>query len=113
MRRCHLDNLLRLALVLMLTSQVPGFALQYRGNTQHPILPDHCYYEELDLAVPLKDTVNPVNVGNSCVSVFCREDYVLMVQHCDRINFGSGCIITANDYTRPYPDCCPKIICPR
>uniref|UniRef100_A0A1B0ALP6 Single domain-containing protein n=1 Tax=Glossina palpalis gambiensis TaxID=67801 RepID=A0A1B0ALP6_9MUSC len=40
-----------------------------------------------------------------------RDDYVLILKHCDRILLNPYCRQTTYDYTRPYPDCCPKLYC--
>ncbi|KAH8288255.1 hypothetical protein KR044_008243 [Drosophila immigrans] len=113
MRRWNLDIFFCLAGVIFLASQVLAFSTQYRGNTKHPTLAEHCYYEELELAVPLNETAFPVNHGDFCAKVYCREDYVLMIKHCDRMQLGNRCRFTVSDYTKPYPDCCAKQICPR
>lgn len=46
----------------------------------HTALPAHCYYEELDLAVPVNATLYPVNHADLCAQIYCREDYVLMLR---------------------------------
>ncbi|ALC48969.1 CG15199, partial [Drosophila busckii] len=74
-------------------------------------LTDHCYYEELGLSVPLNDFVYPVNQTDFCANVYCREDYVLMIKHCDRMQLAHGCYFTDNNYTLPYPQCCAQLVC--
>ncbi|EDW62638.1 venom peptide HsVx1 [Drosophila virilis] len=98
-------------LLLLLAAPLHGFSTQYRGNTQHPTLAEHCYYAELELAVPRNGTVFPLDRLDFCAQVYCREDYVLMIKHCDRMQLADGCHFTPNDYTKPYPDCCPTRIC--
>ncbi|XP_034490750.1 uncharacterized protein LOC117794268 [Drosophila innubila] len=114
MRLWNLDILLALLIIpcSMLIPHSVGFSLQYRGNTKHPTLPDHCYYDELQLAVPLNDTVFPVNESYFCAKVYCREDYVLMIKHCDRMQLRNDCQFTPYNYTLPYPDCCAQLVCP-
>ncbi|KAL7743435.1 hypothetical protein ACLKA6_018576 [Drosophila palustris] len=115
MRRWNLDFWLAVLVLLipcsMLMPQALGFSTQYRGNTKHPTLSEHCYYEELKLAVPLNETVYPVNQLHFCAKVYCREDYVLMIRHCDRMQLQNGCEFGPNDYTLPYPDCCAQLDC--
>ncbi|EDV91805.1 uncharacterized protein LOC6566350 [Drosophila grimshawi] len=96
---------------LILSGSVLGFSTQYRGNTQHPTIPEHCYYAELELAVRRNDTSFPVDVPHFCAQVHCRDDYVLMIKHCDRIQLANGCVFTSNDYSLPYPDCCARLEC--
>ncbi|KAH8411328.1 hypothetical protein KR215_002148 [Drosophila sulfurigaster] len=113
MRRWNLDIFFCLAVVLMFNSQAFGYqTLQYRGHAKHPILPNHCYYEELELDVPMNETVYPVNQHGYCVHVSCEEDYLLLIKHCEHQNLQSGCFFAPYDYTKPYPDCCEKHICP-
>ncbi|XP_017871973.1 PREDICTED: uncharacterized protein LOC108619736 [Drosophila arizonae] len=101
-----------IGICLMLAGELQGFSTQYRGNTKHPTLPDHCFYAELKLAVPRNGTVYPVDQFDFCAKVYCREDYVLIIKHCDRMQLADGCYFTPNDYTKPYPDCCAMRICP-
>uniref|UniRef100_W8BGN8 Single domain-containing protein n=1 Tax=Ceratitis capitata TaxID=7213 RepID=W8BGN8_CERCA len=88
-----------------------AFSTQYYGNTKHPIQPKHCYYEELDLAVPVNKTLYPTDIEFECITVTCRHDYVLMIKHCDRYLLRPGCIEKPPDYSKPYPDCCTQIKC--
>ncbi|KAH8395947.1 hypothetical protein KR222_002238, partial [Zaprionus bogoriensis] len=108
MCRCQLT----ICLFLLASGAVFGFSTQYRGNARHPTLRGHCYYEELELAVSINQTVYPVNQLDFCARVYCREDYVLILRHCDRMQLAAGCYFTPNDYTLSYPDCCAQRVCP-
>ncbi|XP_017476660.1 PREDICTED: uncharacterized protein LOC108366711 [Rhagoletis zephyria] len=87
------------------------FSTQYYGNTRHPVLPAHCYYEELELAVPVNETLYPTDIKFHCITVTCRHDYVLIIKHCDRYLLRHGCTEQPPDYSRPYPNCCVQIKC--
>ncbi|KAH8420030.1 hypothetical protein KR009_005050 [Drosophila setifemur] len=89
-----------------------GFSTQYRGHTQHPTIPKHCLYEELDLAVPLGDFVLPTDHEDYCVRVECTEDYLLMIRHCERYSFPQpGCHFSKSNYGLQFPSCCPQLEC--
>ncbi|XP_017045771.1 uncharacterized protein LOC108091200 [Drosophila ficusphila] len=89
-----------------------GFSTQYRGHVQHPTLPLHCLYEELDLAVPLHGYELPSGHNGYCVRVHCAEDYLLMIQHCDQQRYPApGCQFSPSDFSLQYPDCCPQLVC--
>uniref|UniRef100_A0A1B0G1D0 Single domain-containing protein n=1 Tax=Glossina morsitans morsitans TaxID=37546 RepID=A0A1B0G1D0_GLOMM len=88
-----------------------GFSSQYYGNTKHKIMSNHCYQEELGLLVPINETLYPTNIEYMCIKAYCRDDYVLILKHCDRILLNPYCRQTTYDYTKPYPDCCPKLYC--
>uniref|UniRef100_A0A034WMR4 Single domain-containing protein n=2 Tax=Bactrocera dorsalis TaxID=27457 RepID=A0A034WMR4_BACDO len=101
-------------LVFIICATLPltwTFSTQYYGNTKHTALPNHCYYEELKLAVPVNDTLYPTDIEFQCITVSCRHDYVLVIKHCDRYLLRHGCIEQPPDYSRPYPDCCTQIKC--
>ncbi|XP_068158337.1 uncharacterized protein [Drosophila tropicalis] len=100
-----------LLVVIVFVGSITGFSTQYRGNARHPTLPDHCYYEELDMSIALNATSYPVDYDSYCVKVHCRDDYVLMIRHCDRMQLPNGCSFTSNDYAQPYPDCCARLVC--
>ncbi|BFG01611.1 uncharacterized protein DMAD_01318 [Drosophila madeirensis] len=90
-----------------------GFSTQYRGHTQHPTLAGHCYYEELDLAVPLNGEILPVNHEDYCVKVLCADDYLLMIKHCEPQPFPlPGCQLSSGNFGVQFPECCPQLECP-
>ncbi|XP_032308997.1 uncharacterized protein LOC116655344 [Drosophila ananassae] len=90
-----------------------GLSTQYRGKAQHPELPDHCIYEELDLAVPLYGSALPTGYRGYCVKAMCTEDYLLMIRHCDPLPFPrNGCRLSAGNFELQHPHCCPQMECP-
>ncbi|XP_065365729.1 uncharacterized protein LOC135958762 [Calliphora vicina] len=100
-----------LALLAVVAVNAMGFSLQYKGNMRHPELPNHCYFTEHDLTIPINETVYPTNLKYTCVKVLCREDFVLEIRHCQNLDPHHICQHTAYDYTKPYPDCCPIVTC--
>ncbi|XP_073829688.1 uncharacterized protein [Musca autumnalis] len=85
-----------LAFLAMVTSQAT-----YLGNRRHPTLADYCYYEDYNLTIRINETAYPQNV-NSCFKVFCREDYVLRLNHCPR----RAIPCERTDLSKPFPQCC-------
>ncbi|XP_011291121.2 uncharacterized protein LOC105261609 [Musca domestica] len=73
----------------------------YLGNRRHPTLPGHCFYEEYNLTIKVNQTSYPRNVNN-CFKVFCRDDFVLRLNHCPRR--ANPCRRT--DLSKPFPQCC-------
>ncbi|KAM7347143.1 uncharacterized protein ACRADG_006805 [Cochliomyia hominivorax] len=90
---------------------VTTFSLQFMGNMKHPDLPNHCYFEEYNITVPVNHTVYPTNLDSVCFKVYCREDYVLQIKHCDRVMTHRYCNESPYDFSKPYPQCCPIIKC--
>ncbi|XP_052857875.1 uncharacterized protein LOC128265717 [Drosophila gunungcola] len=89
-----------------------GFSTQYQGHTQHPTIPEHCLYKELDLAVPLHGFLLPAGHNGYCIRLECTDDYLLLIRHCEKMPYpGPGCHFTASNYDLQYPDCCPKLEC--
>ncbi|KAH8315437.1 hypothetical protein KR067_009223 [Drosophila pandora] len=86
--------------------------LTYRGNAVHPDYPGQCYYEELNQAIPKKQSYKPINREGYCQSIYCRPDYVLEIGYCGRHNLvpTEKCKI-ASDMRRTFPGCCPKLVC--
>ncbi|KAI8120601.1 hypothetical protein CVS40_8124 [Lucilia cuprina] len=100
-----------LTLIAVAAVNAASFSLQYKGNMRHPDLPNHCYFTEHDLTIPFNKTLYPTNLKNTCIKVFCREDYVLEIRHCENLAPNRICHHTAYDYTQPFPDCCPIVTC--
>ncbi|KAM7347142.1 uncharacterized protein ACRADG_006804 [Cochliomyia hominivorax] len=88
-----------------------GISFIYRGGKKHPTLDNHCYFDEHKLTIAVNETIFPTNLENTCVRVRCREDYVLELKYCPKYNPSIPCDISPNDYSKPYPDCCPVITC--
>lgn len=44
-----------------------------------PDYPGQCYYEELNQAIPKKQSYKPINREGYCQSIYCRPDYVLEI----------------------------------
>ncbi|XP_016971889.1 uncharacterized protein LOC108039392 [Drosophila rhopaloa] len=105
--------LVALAVCLSVSSVAAnGFSTQYQGHTQHPTIPEHCLYQELDIAVPLHGFALPSGRDGYCIRLECTDDYLLLIRHCERQPFpGHGCHLSANDYDLQYPACCPKLEC--
>ncbi|XP_050329945.1 uncharacterized protein LOC126759258 isoform X3 [Bactrocera neohumeralis] len=79
-------------LVFIICATLPltwTFSTQYYGNTKYAALPNHCYYEELKLAVPVNDTLYPTDKEFQCITVFCRYDYVLVIKQLPTSLFAS------------------------
>uniref|UniRef100_A0A1I8QAN8 Single domain-containing protein n=1 Tax=Stomoxys calcitrans TaxID=35570 RepID=A0A1I8QAN8_STOCA len=86
--------------------------VRYRGNAVHSDHPGQCYYEELKQAIPKNQSFSPVNLEDHCERIFCRSDYVLVMEYCGRHNLSPNatCAIRS-DIRRPYPGCCPTLVC--
>ncbi|TMW48410.1 hypothetical protein DOY81_006500 [Sarcophaga bullata] len=97
--------------VALMVLNVEATTLQYKGNMKHPELDNHCYFTEHKLSIKVNETAFPTNLDKACIRVFCRDDYVLEIKHCDKIAPNQGCHYSANDYTKPYPECCPLVTC--
>ncbi|XP_054729992.1 uncharacterized protein LOC129238823 [Anastrepha obliqua] len=104
-------NTLWILLIFALLPLSCSFSTQYLGNRKHTVLPDHCYYEELELAVPVNETLYPTDIEFQCITVTCRQDHVLLIKHCDRYLLRHGCIEQPPDYSERYPDCCAQVKC--
>ncbi|KAI8033330.1 hypothetical protein M5D96_013934 [Drosophila gunungcola] len=87
-----------------------GFSTQYQGHTQHPTIPEHCLYKELDLAVPLHGFLLPAGHNGYCIRLECTDDYLLLIRQCPSIASLKPCKLTS-DLSKPYPGCCPKYDC--
>ncbi|XP_020804991.1 uncharacterized protein LOC110181549 [Drosophila serrata] len=99
-------------LAILVAVAANGFSTQYRGHTQHPTLPEHCLYEELQLAVPLHGFILPNGYDDYCVRVECTEDYLLIIRHCDKQSFPRpGCHLSESKFELSYPACCPQLEC--
>ncbi|XP_065365656.1 uncharacterized protein LOC135958693 [Calliphora vicina] len=90
---------------------VTSFSLQFLGNMKHPDLPDYCYFEEYNISIPVNKTIYPTDMDAVCFKVYCREDFVLQIKHCDRVMAHRHCDESPYDYSKPYPQCCPIIKC--
>ncbi|XP_075155960.1 uncharacterized protein LOC142229294 isoform X1 [Haematobia irritans] len=106
----HLQYIGGAFLALMVLEVAACFTTQYLGNAVHPSLTDHCFHEDYNLTVPVEMTIYPTNIESKCFKVHCRSDFVLEMKHCDR--YPNYCTESSPyDYTKPYPDCCPKVEC--
>uniref|UniRef100_A0A182W5X5 SVWC domain-containing protein n=1 Tax=Anopheles minimus TaxID=112268 RepID=A0A182W5X5_9DIPT len=75
-------------------------------DAKSPNQKDHCYDEATKILVPVnEDRQRP----NRCETMSCGDDYSLHVAGCGAIAAGPGMIITKTDFSKPYPDCCPKL----
>ncbi|KAM7348215.1 uncharacterized protein ACRADG_007634 [Cochliomyia hominivorax] len=101
-------NLFVLCFVLGLTLA----DLRYRGNAVHPDYPNQCYYEELQQPIPINQSFTPLNREGHCERIYCRSDYVLLLEYCGRHNLqpNATCSIES-DMRQPYPTCCPQLVC--
>ncbi|XP_075157173.1 uncharacterized protein LOC142230414 [Haematobia irritans] len=86
--------------------------VRYRGNAIHEDHPGQCYYEELNQPIPKNQSFSPINLVGHCERIFCRSDYVLVMEFCGRHNLqpNATCAIRS-DIRRPYPGCCPTLVC--
>ncbi|XP_017076980.1 uncharacterized protein LOC108111866 [Drosophila eugracilis] len=100
------------AFLLVASVAANGWSTQYKGHTKHPTIPEHCLYDELDLAVPLHGKLLPSGHDGYCIRLECTDDYLLIIRHCDKQPFPKpGCHLSANDYDLQFPDCCPQLEC--
>ncbi|XP_016952136.2 uncharacterized protein LOC108025949 [Drosophila biarmipes] len=100
------------ACLMAASAAANGFSTQYRGHTQHPSIPEHCLYEELDVAVPLHGHLLPTGRDDYCIRLECTDDYLLLIRHCDKPPYlRPGCRLSASDYDLEYPACCPQLEC--
>ncbi|XP_061402661.1 uncharacterized protein LOC133338510 [Musca vetustissima] len=86
--------------------------VRYRGNAVHPDYPNQCYYEDLKQPIPKNQSFSPINLEDHCERIFCRSDYVLVMEYCGRHNLvpNATCSI-GRDPRQPYPACCPTLVC--
>jgi len=68
------------ACLIVASVNANGFSTQYKGHTQHPTIPEHCLYEELDLAVPLHGYLLPTGHQDYCIRLECTDDYLLLIR---------------------------------
>uniref|UniRef100_A0A6E8VZF1 SVWC domain-containing protein n=1 Tax=Anopheles coluzzii TaxID=1518534 RepID=A0A6E8VZF1_ANOCL len=76
-------------------------------NTKSQVQEDSCYDESLQINVPVNEERQR---PGKCESIRCSDDYSLHGIGCGFFAVGPGMVLTKIDYSKPFPDCCPKAI---
>ncbi|XP_055389179.1 uncharacterized protein LOC129618452 [Condylostylus longicornis] len=84
---------------------------QYIGNARHDDYPNKCYHQDTGKAMEFGEVWRPTNRKYHCEKLTCRDDYVIMINSCPRYQVTENCKVISNDYTQPYPKCCPSLAC--
>ncbi|XP_049875523.1 uncharacterized protein LOC126373398 [Pectinophora gossypiella] len=67
-----------------------------------------CYVKEVSDVIPFGETVAPIGV---CYRIDCSPRY-LYYASCGTVSTSDPkCHVSEEDTSRPYPDCCPTIVC--
>ncbi|XP_005175281.2 uncharacterized protein LOC101892766 [Musca domestica] len=85
----------------MMMAMVASQGAILRGNKKHPTLDYHCYDDDHELTIKVNETYFSDGSEKKCLSVYCRDDYVIRINGCQRSSK-----ICEPDYTKPYPECC-------
>ncbi|XP_073829687.1 uncharacterized protein [Musca autumnalis] len=88
-------------ILAMVTALAASQSAVLRGNKKHPTLDNHCWDDEHEISIKVNETYFSNGTEKKCLSVYCRDDYVIQINVCQRSSK-----ICDPDYTKPYPDCC-------
>lgn len=76
-------------------------------NATNPDYPGECFDPESEIHL----LINTTKYNNKCERLDCRDDFTLTFSGCGIIAPPEGCHLSPVDYSKQYPDCCPKPIC--
>lgn len=58
----------------------PGSYFFYKFSAFLTDLPDHCYIKDFNISFPINETIYPTSLENICISLECREKYLVVIQ---------------------------------
>uniref|UniRef100_A0A8D8AD19 (northern house mosquito) hypothetical protein n=1 Tax=Culex pipiens TaxID=7175 RepID=A0A8D8AD19_CULPI len=103
-------RLLTISLLLIhLTLHNCRSAVSRLPSERSPDFPGECFHSSSGLHVPRGRSRE---ISGQCQSVQCTDDYILVFTNCGHVSVGSGCYRTEGEPDRPWPQCCPYVICP-
>uniref|UniRef100_A0A2M4AR58 Putative secreted protein n=1 Tax=Anopheles triannulatus TaxID=58253 RepID=A0A2M4AR58_9DIPT len=105
-RRVALGVLRAIVLLACLLPFGSGY-VYLNPNGKSPDQDGHCYDKDSDTTFPIGESRQRVG---RCESMHCSTDFQISIMGCGVIGAGPGTRVTATDFSKSYPDCCPQLV---